>query len=313
MLAEPEVQTIDLVEDWYELDLAGQIAALKATVTVPEVAQLMGVDPDENDKIPSPWNPGERTPSCHLYDDHFYDYSSGRYGDMLDLMLALNPEYTIGGAVKALWQRAVKAGKEYGDVEVQEPRQLCDFTEQLAMVGADPVYNWEGYSVRLYGLQQLPDGTVYVPHREPGRIYGIKVRHPGGAKSSWAGSQFTHRLYDPYGWPIGYSPPPEVILCEGESDAWALLNVSPVDANGTPMDVLALPSGISAWKDHWLADLQCYHKVHICTDNDHAGKEGLNKLLLKVGYARAEALRVPQLFNDAREAIEAGWRPFKYE
>ena len=94
------------------------------------------------------------------------------------------------------------------------------------------------------------------------------------------------------------------MITEGESDAWAL-----IWATARSVDVLALPSGSSSWKDHWLDDLTCYDRVLLCMDNDRAGKQALDKLLLKVGYSRAEPLRVPQLYTDAREAVEAGWRP----
>jgi hypothetical protein len=298
---EPEVKDIDIAEGWHELEFLEQIAALKATVTVPDVAQLLGLEADEGDKIPSPWNPTERTPSCHLYEDHFYDYASGRGGDIFDLVIAVNPAETLESAVKALRNKAVSAGKQYGDVEAAVPREILDFGPQLG--NYQELREWEGIPLD-YGVRKDFEGNIYVPHRDPGGTYAVKVRHVGGGKSSWAGSQLSHRLYDPFGWNPGYTPKPDLVLVEGESDAWAMLSVA-----GNQVDVLALPAGVGTYKDHWYNDLAPYYRVFVCTDNDKAGKEGLNRLLLKVGYARAEPLRVPQLFNDAREAIAAGWRP----
>ena len=71
----------------------------------------------------------------------------------------------------------------------------------------------------------------------------------------------------------------------------------------------ALPSGASSWKDAWLEDLEQYEKVYLCMDNDRAGQAARDKLTRKIGWLKAEQLRVPPLYNDAREAIAAGWRP----
>jgi hypothetical protein len=292
----------DLAEDWAGLSFEDKITALKATVTVPEVASLMGIEADEGDKIPSPWNPTERTPSCHLYDDHFYDYGTGKGGDIFDLVIALNPGTTLAQAVQAIKQRAVSVGKQYGDVESAVPRELLDFGPQLA--GFGDLFDFNGL-VLPKGWAKIDDQqNIYIPHREPARTYGVKVRWAAGGKSSWAGSQYSHRLYDPWGWSAGYVPNTRVVLCEGESDCWALYLALHEHA-----DVLALPSGAGTWKDHWLDDLGPYNRVYVCMDNDRAGKIAKDKLMLKVGYSRAERLDVPQLFNDAREALAAGWVP----
>jgi hypothetical protein len=295
-------KTIDLVEDWGDLTFEDKIAALKATVTVPEVASLMGIEADEGDKIPSPFNPGERTPSCHLYDDHWYCYATGKGGDIFDLVIALNPGTSLQDAVKAIKQRAVAVGKQYGDVESAVPRQLLDFGPQLW--GFDDLFEFGGMTLPKGWAKVDGQGNIYIPHREPGRTYGVKVRWASGGKSSWAGSQYSHRLYDPFGWSAGYVPNTQLVLCEGESDCWALYLKLHEQA-----DVLALPSGAGAWKDHWLDDLGCYNRIFVCMDNDRAGKAARDKLMLKIGYSRAERLEVPPLYNDAREALEAGWDP----
>ncbi len=299
-----EERKIDLVEDWADLEFIDKVAALRATITVPEVVELFGIEATEGDKIPSPYNPDERTPSCHLYDDHWFDYSTGKGGDIFDLVMILDerkPE--LKDAVRILHQGAVRCGKQYGDVETKQPRQLMDMSAGLTF---QPVANWEGLDVRAFGLQRDGQGNIYVPHREPGLTYGVKVRYARGMKGSWAGSQYAHRLYDPLGWermPHHSS----VIICEGESDSWALLNV--LDAFDT-CDVLALPSGAGTWRDHWLDDLVSYNTVYVCMDNDRAGQDARDKLTRAIGWDRVEYLRVPQLFNDARAAIAAGWRPF---
>jgi hypothetical protein len=301
---DPE-QKIDLNEDWDDLSFEQQVEAIKATVTVPDVAQLLGFEPDSRGKIASPWHQEERTPSCHLYDDHFWDYSTGQGGDIFDLVKAFYPDASLRKIMNDLRNKALHAGLEVGDVERQRPTELQDFTSELALMeGAHLVDVWEGMHVTPFGLVQH-EGDIYVLHREPGRVYGVKVRYGSGAKGSWAGSQFTHRLYDPYGWNASYTPKDWVVITEGESDAWALIHAGLSDE----ADVLALPSGASAWKDHWLEDLTAYNRVYLCFDNDKAGKDALDKVTRRIGVIRAHTLRVPQLLNDAREAVKAGWQP----
>jgi hypothetical protein len=298
-----EEKSLDLSdrEEWDDLPFLEKVEALRQTVTVPEVAQLAGLETDHRNKIRSPWNPDERTPSCHLYDDHFWDYSTGKGGDIFDLMMALNPDQydTLAKAVWAIYQRAVQVGKQYGDVELAEPRELQDFAERLPATQFvdDGLFCRAEYGCRVEG------GDVLVPHRDEDGVYAVKVRFGRGGKGSWAGSQFTHRLYDPFGWSGSYIPKQTVVICEGESDVWALKHVLP------GCDVYGLPGGAGTWRDHWLEDLGCYNRVLVCMDNDRAGAEARDKLLRKCGWGRSERLDVPQLYNDAREAVVAGWRP----
>ena len=295
--------TLDISDrdEWYALDPLERADALRQTVTLPEVAELMGLEPDSRDKVHSPFNPEDHTPSCHLYDDHFYDYSTGRWGDVFDFVQAFHPDAKFSDIIKMIHSRAVRSGKEYGDVEVEKPRIREDFTAVLAPKATSD--SCLGLPVRGFGVRHDPDGTVYVPHRDEDGVYGVKVRYPGGGKGALPGSQFMTRLYDPWGWMPPYLSD-RWLICEGESDAWAFESLD------LGLAVFALPSGAGSWRDHWLQDLESYvHTVWICMDNDQAGQRAKDKLMLKVGYERARELKVPTLYNDAREAIKAGWKP----
>jgi hypothetical protein len=298
------------VTDWAEE--RPTIELVKATVTVPEVAQLLGYDVDAGDKIPSPWNPEERTPSCHLYDDHFYDYSTGKGGDCIDLLMLHDPEATIDSALWQLWRRALRAGLEPGHVETQKPRELENFVgriQQYEFVEAV-------YDLPTHGVFRDPfTSDLFVAHwvgQQPPEggpdefVYGVKVRYRDGAKGAWPGSQFMHKLYSPVGWNPEHmvAGAHTAVICEGESDSWAMRQQV-----GELADVFALPSGAGSWKDHWLEDLEQYSTIYLCFDNDRAGQQALEKVTRKIGHERAHELRVPQLYNDAREAIGAGWRP----
>ena len=281
----------DWAEEWGTIDL------VKQTVTLVEIVEMFGFEIDQNDKIRPPWRPDERTPSCHIYIDHYYDYGSGEYGDLFNFIKKIQPEDDLKTIISAIWNRALRSGREPGDVPPEVPRDIVDFTDEVQMYPLDPVRFPLG--IRLDG------DTALIPHREPGLVYGVKTRGPAG-KRAWPGSQFTHRLYDPHGWNNTHAGGMvrDVVICEGESDSWAMDR-----ATSDYVNVLALPAGASAWKDHWLKDLNGYDNVWLCMDNDRAGDAALTKLTGKIGYERARALKVPQLYNDAREAIEAGWEP----
>jgi hypothetical protein len=290
------------VTDWSEERPTFEL--VKATVTVPEVAQLLGFEVEAGDKIASPWNPEERTPSCHLYEDHWWDYSTGKGGDVVDLVRAFDPEMSSSQALSKIWNRALRAGREPGDVEREPVRTLEDFTE---LFERGELNQWV-FEQQL-GVT-IPDETtranhheLWIAHAEPERIYGVKVRSRSGAKSSWPGSQFTHRLYSPVGWEL-LAGATSCVICEGESDSWAMWHEL-----GHLADVFALPSGAGSWKDFWMEDLERYTDVWLCMDNDHAGEHALEKLTRKIGHGKARTLRVPQLMKDARQAIAAGWKP----
>jgi hypothetical protein len=294
------------VTDWSEQQPT--IELLKQTITVPEVAEMLGLEPNSQGKITSPFNPDERTPSCHLWEDHWYDFSTGKYGDAIDLVRAFDPEMTVPVALNKIWYRALKAGREPGDVEKLPVRQVQDFTEEFYLMNA-AVYD-DGHAHPYFGWQKMnvpancridEAGRLLIPHQDQDGIYGVKVRHPDGRKDAWPGSQFTKRLYDAAGW-VGRFMTTTAVICEGESDAWAL-------QEHTSAEVFALPSGAGSWKDSWLEDLEPFDKVWLCMDNDRAGDAARDKLTRKIGFLRVEHLRVPPLFNDAREAIAGGWKP----
>ena len=276
------------------------IDLVKETVSLTEVAEMLDLDIDNTGKIRPPWNPDERTPSCQLYESDFYDFSTGRWGDFVDLVRAVygetEEELPTGKIIRLVWNKALRSGHEPGDVEAKPVKVLHDFTDELlSHPNIEP--DMGPFGVRLDGITQL------IPHRDENGTYGVKTRGPAG-KTAWPGSQFTHRLYDPYGWnptlPVGG----DLVICEGESDSWAMCRALPGDVR-----VLALPSGAAAWKDFWMDDIEMFRRVFLCFDNDRAGKQATDKVLRKVGWAKGHTLKVPGLYNDAREAIEAGWAP----
>lgn len=294
-------------ETWRALSFDDKCALIRSAIELPDLVEHLGFDVDRGGKARPPWNPDERTPSCSVYPDHFFDFASGRSGDHVDWIVAAyaaeGVEMTKGQAVNRLHQILQKSGREPGDVESVKPRQLqylCSIDEMPGEL-VDKVCGWPA----PYGAR-TDSGDIFIPHAEQVdrdvKVYGVKIRHAGRGKSAMPGSMFTHRLWHPGAW-MALSGE-KAIICEGETDALAMRAFAP-----DVYDVFALPSGASAWKDHWLTDLAGYTSIHICMDNDRAGKAARDKLTLKIGYAQAEQLYVPSLFNDAREALDAGWAP----
>lgn len=293
------------------LTFAERVDIVKSAVTMTEIVEMAGYDIDSTGKIRPPWNETERTPSTHIYEDHFYDYSTGKHGDMFDFMAELdrvsNDEgevRPIGRMLEDIRKRAINSGREPGDVEAVVVRKL---EELKGLMPGAPVPFVAGIDVRQFQVRRSPDGTVHIPHAQFGTepvVYGIKLRTPTGKKTSVPGSQFTHRLYSPTGW-THLAQSYSCVITEGESDAWAMWHA----VNYLRIDVFALPSGAASWKDHWLKDLEPYGRVLLCFDNDRAGKSALDKVTRKVGFDRAKTMSPPGLYNDAREALQAGWVP----
>lgn len=295
--------------DWSEEQPS--IELLKSTVTMYDVVELLGLEPDSQGKIISPWNPDERTPSCHVYEDHVYCYSTGHAGDIVDLVQALAPGTSWRKAVWMLWNRALRSGKEPGDVETAPVREVVDFSEELAKyhVGHPLWADVIGCPLPPTVRQNEVTGDLLIPHQDQDGVYGVKIRAQDGAKTSWPGSQFTKRLYSPWGWQLN-SYATTAIITEGESDAWhvsALTGDGEFDQYRQP-EVFALPSGAGSWKDSWLKDLEPYTRVILIMDNDRAGEQARDKLTRKIGWGRVENSFVPALYNDVREAVANGWR-----
>ena len=321
-IAEPAIPTTAPPVPWEENDefysdeltFAERVDIVKSAVSLPDIIEAVGYDIDSTGKIRPPWNQTERTPSTHVYEDHFYDYSSGKHGDMFDFMAELdrisNDEgevRTIGKMLADIRKKAINAGREPGDVEAVVVRKL---EELVDLMPSTPCPMVAGVDTTQFHVRQSPDGTIFIPHGqlvnggdEP-VVHGIKLRSPVGKKTSVPGSQFTHRLYSPTMWKRlarSYS----CVITEGESDSWAMWHA----VNHLRIDVFALPSGAAAWKDHWLKDLEPYGRILLCFDNDRAGKQALDKVTRKVGFDRAKTMSPPGLYNDAREALQAGWVP----
>lgn len=275
---------------------------LKSKINVREFAEECGLEVTPSNKTYC-WHGDERTPSLHLYDDGWWCFRCGEGGDIIDLVIQLK---------HWSWKRSANFLTEYlgESLTLDEPVQKAERPPVPDMGHEFQVrlVSWhEGHDALLKrswpGL--CPKGYVYpcgeglmIPHTSADRkIYGIKLRYWDGDKGAVPGSQFTAGLYRPPGFKRNSDT---TVLCEGESDAWAMAS----DPKGV-WDVLALPCGAATWKPEWAEQLN--QRVFLVMDNDEAGFMALERIAPSLG-GRYLVCRPPHGIKDAREAYAKGWR-----
>lgn len=299
------------------------IETIRSSVSCLFLAELLDLEVGDNDKTAC-WSHAEQTPSLHLYDDHFHCFGCGTGGDVIDMYAQLR-DVNFARALRDLSKLAIGSDLEPGEVKARVKPPLPDFTTQLEARRVGPVFpdtlsdlgrhsafikeRWPGINpaITLHQWMVPADIGFLIPHSHDGRVVGVKVRTFDGGKSAWTGSVFTTQLYEAR---IAKAPGigtylDKAVICEGESDAWAMASRT------NDIDVFALPSGAGCWKEEWIEQqLGQYTRIWVCTDNDRAGSEALNKICNSVGYERAIPLAVPQLYVDVNEAMgKSQWRP----
>lgn len=279
---------------------------VRASFPVPEIAEELGLE-IEGDKAYC-FLHDEHTPSLHLYEDHWYSYCCGKGGTVIDLVMEW---------FGCSFGRALAWFAEGQDLEDLEPRVTVerelkvvrDFTDQMRAMTVHPGQEHHEFAKTrwpyLYSHDWIPGvpvaGGLAFPHIHDGQTTGIKYRLFNGSKTSEPGSVFTVGLYRPYGL-IAPDVSDRLVIAEGETDTWALQCHF-----GGSVVVAGLPSGASTWRDDWVP--RDMPEVYVCMDNDKAGKEALERIVRSVGFDRARELKVPALYNDASEALAAGWSP----
>lgn len=282
------------------------LESIKERVRVPAALALLGLSPDRNGKIHCPFHTDE-TPSCMIYDDHFYSFCCGKYGDVFDLVIALAPEIsTLTDAVKFL----------NGNLDIEalskiEPqkREVKDFRLRLESMDIGTMDHTltlmkaKGWH-RLFTTQDLRGWGVrashtqlLIPHAHGGKVVGVKTRQlTTGEKSAWTGSTFSLAPYMPARY---FGNPVVTIICEGESDTWALLS----HYREEPVEVMGLPSGASSWKDEY-AGWVGGREVWLMLDHDEAGDKAAEKIVKTL--PKAQRVTLPE--NDVVDTLIEGWR-----
>jgi CHC2-type zinc finger protein/Toprim domain-containing protein len=297
-------------------DLMDRAAVVKARWSMDMVIeQLIGEPVPHGRKINSPFNEADETPSFHVYDDSYYDYSTGRHGDVITLVRELR-RCSFEEAIELLESEADNLGLEATErIAVEKPPFI--FPDDVRFCRPEPGFDmWPAALSSIEGItpyvQRMLWSTISVGvkgeslaifHRHAGReIVGIKYRHGDGKKTSEPGSDFSSYLYQPFWYPSDDGAK-HCVITEGETDSWAWLSTRPND------HVYSLPSGAQSWRDKFLEQLERYDHVYIQFDNDEPGKRARDKVTSAVGWDRAEYAPIPSFYKDIREAVAAGWKP----
>ena len=287
---------------------------VKRTVTMAEVVRMCGLSDPKHRKIRSIFNPAEKTPSLHLYDYDWYDFSTGKGGDQITFVqeargVSYRQALEILGRGMPL---AVRPRERFANDMPYEPP---DFTARFEnLIESEEVDQWEELVqgkwpyLRLvdlfaFGCKVTATGDLWIPHWVPdssGEHYvrGIKVRHlPDGAKSSVTGSAFTVGLYRPT---PRRRTTPHALITEGESDAWVMAKM----LDKRDVTVYGLPSGASTLKDRYLDELMEYSTVSTVFDDDQPGVDAVNWFL--ENRPSVNVIEVPG--GRVAEAAATGWR-----
>jgi hypothetical protein len=213
-----------------------------------------------------------------------------------ELLASMPPEWEgVGRELKREFDRPT-AEELVADARERANGSLGSIGVALGVVdpAADDQYRWQA-DLYLAGTWRIGFDEAWntvIPHYAyDGTLAGVKFRELGGGER-WAmpGSAFDF-LYG------GWNPRihRDVLLCEGESDAWWAGLQSP-DAS-----VLALPAGAGLFLPQW-AEVQA-DTYFLAFDGDEAGRNALAVWAEALAGRRIAALRPPE-GEDLRS-----WRP----
>ena len=247
----------------------------------------------------------ERTESCHVYEDHFYDYGSGKAGDVLDFYMLLNGKTHLAKSCRELLNGDIGSGNVKRTI-----KEVTDLTDRF-MSESDLLeehhkdvmwfleHKWAPISYETAALAgvRATKHSIWIPFWKDGNVIGVKVRGWSGVKSSMKGSTFGTSLWSPFSPP---RPVRHLVVCEGESDTLALWqHLSPIASND--FVIVGLPSGAGKWNERWL-DPWLLPKdgttVVVMQDNDDSGQKVSDKI-----KRTHERVKVYQTETDVRSDL----------
>jgi len=296
------------------MDLGPLKERIKDTIVMDDVLARLNIELPPSRKIPSIYK-DENTPSLHVYDQDFFDFSTGNGGDQVRFV----QDYLKVGYGKALRWLAAQGSELAVPRRSKAPKQARDLTSLFTMepkMGASS-WQWEAavelfkawpvtleFAELRYQVQVTRHG-VWIPHFSGTRIVGIKTRrYEDGKKMSVKGSTFTESLYHSRQWGLT----PDAVLVEGESDTWSLMAHLSMRGRFGVM-VYGLPSGAGAWNDKFRGELLQHSRIYLALDGDEAGRRAAENIWTELSEAGnpPRALDVPG--GRVAEALAAGWEP----
>lgn len=294
------------------------------SVTMDEVCERLGIRVPHGRKIRSIYGTHDKTPSLHVYQYDWFDYSTGQGGDQIRFVMD-HQGWPFAQAVRWLSGSA----DELARPRQQLPDPDHDVTATWLAAERRADYSgprWsaaEGYARGKWGLSlhdivrcdtlvmpcvnlSSPGGfELWSAHGDPkdrGLVRGIKIRHSNGTKTSVPGSSFRYGLYVPrrhvggqhYAW-----------LVEGESDAWAMS----ARLDETKWRVFGLPSGAGLWRDEWRKQLTHFSRVFLTFDRDEAGVAATSRVRGSLVSGGISVTCVDAPMGRVAESLMDDWEP----
>ena len=237
---------------------------IKESVSMVQVLEMLGMEPpNRQNKIRSITNAGDNTPSLHIWDDHWFDFSTGVGGDQIKFVQVVTG-CSFGEALKMLGGKAGITTQRRSKHRSDARQKLDDLTKRFddePVGSAAAQARAAGFVASKWPFLNLDDlvgfgvkvceHALWIPHRDRQDIIrGIKVRDThSGVKHAVKGSRFTSFLYRVR--PVGRSE--VALLVEGESDLWCTQKWVTSRALDRAVKVYALPGGAGTWRDEWLS------------------------------------------------------------
>ena len=290
-----------------------------------EVVRICGLPDPRQHKITSIFNTSEHTPSLHLYDYDWYDFSTGKGGDQITFIQeCMGVPYRQALEILGRGMSLVTRPRTFAN---DMPFEIPDFTARFEnLVESEEVDQWETMvagkwpylllvDLFAFGCKVTDTGGLWVPHWVPSKttvsstssivardwrffVRGIKVRHLDGGKSAVKGSVFTVGLYRPTPW---RRTTLHALVTEGESDAWVMAKM----LDHRDVTVFALPSGAGTLKDRYIEELEAYETVSLVFDDDEPGENAAAWFWAAL-EPKAKQFEVPG--GRVAEAAAEGWR-----
>lgn len=272
-------------------DLTELKERVKATVTMDDVCHRLGIRIPSNRKIRSIYRE-EKTPSLHLYQSTFFDYSSGQGGDVIRFVMDTQ-HWPFVKAVRWLAGQADTSTirtRQQAEVEEKDADLTDEWRNAKVFAEGRLSPSWIDYCADKWGLgleRVLDMGSklvvgpgifppqLWTPHWHNAKVRAIKVRTLTGAKISRPGSSYRYGLYQAVqDAPWTPLPHQHAVIVEGESDLWAIRNKLYLYPSN--WWVYGLPSGASMWRDSWRSDLP--DNVYLALDADGAGIKAQDRI-----------------------------------
>jgi twinkle protein len=191
-------------------------------------------------------------------------------------------------------------------VDIQFHRRLLDGVAPEVMEYLRDVRGFTEETIRTFKLGvagKAGKPMLAIPHYYAGKLVCVKFRSvPPQPKAFMRWKDCPSVLFNGdclKGMENLPAPERTVMVCEGETDAMALIQM------GYPLVVASTSgAGRAEWPAHWLAPLEDATTILLVYDADPAGEEGAEKAATALGRYRCKRVRPP--LHDAAQMVAAG-------